>query len=477
MIAPMTRLDQSRDALLGLLRSGPDLRRGEGLDEVLALLAERRRMDLSDLTPAAQAELIASRSVDVLPSVEGLGERIAASSAAGRDFVVKFGIDPTGADVHLGHAVPMILASRFQRMGHHVVIIVGDITALIGDPSGQTGDRPPLTDEDIKRNLATYQQQISAFFDFDRADFRFNSEWLGPITLPQMLGILEQIPVAMSLQREDFRKRMAAGASLTMSEFIYSVVMALDSVELNSDVEIGGVDQLLNMQMCRRVMENAGQSPEVVVTTPLIEGTDGSGAKMSKSKGNYVGLTFAPSEMFGKLMSIPDRLVAPYFRALTEVLDAEIAEMGALQADGKLHPMGVKALLASEVVSTICGPAAVAGARADFEKQFSQRRFSEVENLPRVEITKVADLSVAEILANVAELVPSRGQVRRVAQQGGLRLVWEPAGGAQEAVKLTEADTLASLSELAAAHADWFAQAGSEGLFLKCGRALLQLQP
>jgi len=471
----MTRLDLSRDAFLGLLRAGPDLRRGEGLDDVLSVLAERRRLDLSDLPFADQARLIASRTIDVLPSVDHLAERIGAAAAGGRRFVVKFGIDPTGADVHLGHAVPMILASRFQRMGHHVVIIVGDITALIGDPSGRTGDRPPLTADDIRANLATYQQQISAFFDFAGADFRFNSEWLAPITLPQMLGILEQLPVSASLQREDFRQRMAAGASLTMSEFIYSVVMALDSVELNCDVEIGGVDQLLNMQMCRRVMENAGQEPEIVVTTPLIEGTDGSGAKMSKSKGNYVGLTFEAADMFGKLMSIPDRLVPPYFRALTEVLDVEVVEMEALLAGGTLHPMGVKTLLASEVVATVCGPGAVTAARDAFGAQFSRRRFSDVENLPGVRVGKVAEVPVAEILANLAELVPSRGQVRRVAQQGGLRLVREGQAG-QESVKLTEADALAPLADLVAAHQEWFDDTGS-GLFLKCGRALLELQP
>jgi tyrosyl-tRNA synthetase len=171
---------------------------------------------------------------------------LATASGEGRRLVVKFGVDPTAADVHVGHAVPMIIASRFQRMGHQVVFIVGDITAKIGDPSGRTADRPPLADDDIRANMATYRQQVTPFFDFTRADFRYNSEWLAPITLPEFIGVLEKLPVAASLQREDFRRRLAAGSGLTMAELVYSVVMALDSVKINADIELGGLDQLLN---------------------------------------------------------------------------------------------------------------------------------------------------------------------------------------------------------------------------------------
>ena len=469
-------LDDSRDALLALLRAAPDLRRGEGVDAILDILAERRRMDLSGLAPEEQARLIATRTVDVLPSEDHLAARIRSAASKGRDFVVKFGIDPTGADVHLGHTVPMIVASRMQRMGHHVVFIVGDITALIGDPSGRTGDRPPLTMDDIRGNLATYRQQVSPFFDFDRAEFRFNSEWLGRITLPELLGTLEKLPVSASLQREDFRTRMAEGAGLTMAELLYSVVMALDSVELACDVELGGVDQLLNMQMCRRVMEVSGQEPEIVVTTALIEGTDGTGAKMSKSRGNYVPLNADPADMFGRLMSIPDRLVSGYLRALTEILDPEIAELEALLGRRELHPMGVKMLLAGAVVGAVHGPAAAAAARGEFHKQFSERRYSQVSDVPVVAVEKVAAGSLADILVTEAGL-RSRSEVRRVARQGGLRLVRELPGGGQETVGLTEANALAPLADLVAGHEGWFASTGDARLFLKCGRVLLALEP
>lgn len=280
----MTRLSQSVARTTALL-NGADLAADATVRELLIETTQRRSLDLSDLAPAEQAALIAARSQELQPSVDGLAERIITAEVKGRRFVAKFGIDPTGAEVHLGHTVPMLILSRFQRMGHQVVFIVGDMTATIGDPSGRSDDRPALTDEDISRNLATYREQVTPFFDFDRAQFRHNGDWLRQITLPKIIEIISQIPVSMPLQRDDFRKRLDAGQGLSMAELMYSVVMALDSVETNCDLEVGGIDQFLNMQMCRKVMDVCGQTPELVVATSLIEGTDGTGAKMSKSKG------------------------------------------------------------------------------------------------------------------------------------------------------------------------------------------------
>jgi tyrosyl-tRNA synthetase len=261
----MTRLSQSIERSLQLLADA-DLSVNGPVHEMLAETSARRTLALSDLDPNEQTDLIASRAVDLLPSHTALRDAIASADSAGTPLVVKFGIDPTSPDVHLGHAVPMILLSRFQRMGHRVILIVGDITAKIGDPSGRSADRPKLTDQQIARNLQTYRDQISPFFDFEQADFRYNGEWLAKVQLPELIEILAEIPVSMSLQREDFRTRLERGHGLSMSEFIYSVVMALDSVRTNCSVEIGGVDQLLNMQMCRKVMEVVGQKPELVVT-------------------------------------------------------------------------------------------------------------------------------------------------------------------------------------------------------------------
>lgn len=475
MPTPNSRLGASHDALMKILHAASDLREGPELTAILELLQQRRTMDLSDLSPGEQAALIGARAQELLPSTDQLAALLASARSDGRKLIVKFGIDPTAADVHVGHAVPMIIASRFQRMGHRVVFIVGDITAKIGDPSGRTADRPALTDEDIARNMKSYREQVTPFFDFEHADFRFNSEWLAPITLPQFIGVLEKLPVALSLQREDFRNRLAAGSGLTMAELVYSVVMALDSVEIGADIELGGLDQLLNMQMCRRVMENAGQKPEVIIATGLIEGTDGTGAKMSKSKGNYVGLAFEPKDVFGKLMSAADRLLPEYLKALTELLDPEVDLLLKLMEDRKIHPMGVKALLASDVTSTIHGLEAAAASRAGFKAQFSQKRFSDTPGLPVIDRAEHADTTVGELFVKVTQAVPSMNQVRRVASGGGLRLVAETPGAHQEVMSLTEADVNGSLAALLSANETHVALAGTR-VFLKCGRFLIEVQ-
>src|SRR5713226_156644 len=217
----MTRLNQSVGRATALLE-GADLAADATVRQLLEETTQRRSLDLSDLSPAEQATLIADRSQELQPSADALAERIIETETKGRPFIAKFGIDPTGAEVHLGHAVPMLILSRFQRMGHQVVFIVGDMTAKIGDPSGRSDERPALTDEDIAGNLATYRDQVAPFFDFARADFRHNSEWLAEIKLPELIGVLSQIPVSMSLQREDFRTRLAQRQGLAMSEFIYA---------------------------------------------------------------------------------------------------------------------------------------------------------------------------------------------------------------------------------------------------------------
>jgi tyrosyl-tRNA synthetase len=416
----MTRLSQSVDHVTALLKDA-DLATDATVRELLTETTRRRNLDLSDLPAAEQAALIAARSQDLQPSADALADRIDSVEKAGRRFVAKFGIDPTGAEVHLGHTVPMLILSRFQRMGHEVVFIVGDMTAKIGDPSGRSDERPALTDEDIRRNLATYRQQVTPFFDFERAQFRHNSDWLRQITLPRIIEITAQIPVSMSLQREDFRQRLEAGQGLSLAELMYSVVMALDSVETKCDLEVGGIDQFLNMQMCRKVMDICGQTPELVVATPLIEGTDGTGAKMSKSKGNYVPLNAPPGELFGKIMSVPDRLVEPYFRALSEWMDSELAVTDRRAKDGSLHPMDLKKILAGEVTAAIHGVDAAMKSRDEFVARFSKRSFGEVGDLPTI-----ADLTlpVTEVVKALG-FAKSNGDVRRVAQQKGLRLVVE----------------------------------------------------
>ncbi|MGH4026439.1 MAG: tyrosine--tRNA ligase [Pseudonocardiaceae bacterium] len=469
----MTRLGESVARAQRLLAG--DLASSEVVERLLAETTTRRTIDLSDLDPKEQAALISSRTVDVLPSADDLRAAIESGRAGHRPLTVKLGIDPTSADVHLGHAVPVIVLSRFQRMGHHVVLIIGDITAKIGDPSGRATDRPALTDSDIAANLATYRRQLSPFFDFRKADFRHNSEWLAEIRLPELIEILAQIPVSMSLQREDFRSRLAAGQGLAMSEFMYAVVMAIDSVKISADIELGGVDQLLNMQMGRKVMEVVGQKPQLVATMPLIEGTDGTGRKMSKSAGNYIALTAPADDIFGKVMSIPDRLMVPYLRAWTEWVDAEIDAVHARVEAGTLHPMDLKKILAGEAVAALHGVQAATAAREAFVAQFSRRSFGTVDSLPTLDAADVRDESLGAVLARTLEFSPSMSAARRVARQNGLRVVVE-SGSGQESVVVPEEAISRPLHEVVTEAIAAMPGAGdATGIYLKVGRKVARL--
>nr|WP_206441675.1 tyrosine--tRNA ligase [Streptomyces boncukensis] len=452
-----------------------DLSSDQTVERLLAETGARRYLDLSDLPPKEQAALIGSRTVELLPSQEQLAERVEKRAAEGRGLHIKLGIDPTATDVHLGHAVPMIVLGRLQRMGHDVTLLIGDFTAKIGDPSGRTAERPPLTDEDIARNLAGYQEQVRPFFDFEKVRIVHNSAWLAPLTLPALLGLLSQVPASSLLQREDFRNRLAEGSGLTMSELLYPIAQALDSAELRCDVELGGVDQLLNLQMGRRVMEAYGQQPQLVVTLPLVEGTDGSGAKMSKSKGNYVGLSSAPDDVFGKIMSIPDRLMVPYLRAWTEWTDAEIDRVSARIEDRSLHPMDLKKILAGEVVAALHGVPAAMAARAGFVAQFSKKSFAEVDTLPGVDAGEHGAEGIAAVLTQVLEFTPSASAARRVAKQNGLRLIFERDGEDQQAVVLPEADALRPLAEVVR---EKLAEGpgAADAVYLKAGRKIAEVR-
>ncbi|GAA1131909.1 tyrosine--tRNA ligase [Streptomyces javensis] len=469
----MTRLGESVARASELLSQ--DLSSDKTVERLLEETGSRRYIDLTDLSPTEQAELIASRTVEILPGVADLAKRIEERRGAGQGLAIKLGIDPTAADVHLGHVVPMIILNRFQRMGHDVTLLIGDFTAKIGDPSGRTAERPPLTDDDIARNLAGYQDQVRPFFDFEKVNFRQNSEWLAPYTFPELLGLLAQVPVSQLLQREDFRNRLAAGSGLTMSELLYPIAQALDSVALECDVELGGADQLLNLQMGRKLMELRGQRPQLVVTMPLIEGTDGTGAKMSKSKGNYVALSATAEDVFGKIMSIPDRLMKPYLEAWTEWTDAEITAAIARVEERSLHPMDLKKVLAGEVVAALYGLEKAMAARAGFVAQFSKKSFTDVET-PVVDAGEHGTESIATVLSKVLEFQPSASAARRVAKQNGLRLVIETEGG-QQSVVLPEAQAVRPLAEVVA---ETLASAGltaaSGGVYLKAGRKIAQVR-
>lgn len=460
---PMSLLSQSVAETKALLARA-DLDSDADVSAVVDAELARRRLDLSDLSALEQAELIAERVHTLQPSTSDLADRIASANASGRSFVAKFGIDPTGSEVHIGHAVPMLVLSRFQRMGHQVVFIVGDVTAKIGDPAGRSSERPQLTDDEIAHNLSTYREQVSPFFDFSSAHFRYNGDWLREVTLPRLIEIASQLPLSMSLQREDFRTRLADGRGLSLAELLYSVVMALDSVEIACDIELGGLDQFLNMQMCRRVMTVCGQEPEIVAATALIEGTDGTGAKMSKSGGNYVPVAAAAGEVYGKLMSIPDRLTGIYLRALTELRDVEVALLEERVAAGSLHPMDLKKILAGIVTASVRGAAAASTARFEFSARFSRRQYSNLTGLPMV---SVDDRTVATALIQLG-FAKSKGEVRRLASERGVRIVVEDGDEQNEAI-LDEAATGSPLVDVIGSP--------SGTPYLRVGRKVARLLP
>lgn len=287
---------------------------------------------------------------------------------------VKFGIDPTGSDVHLGHIVPLMLLRLFAKAGHHVDLVIGDFTARIGDPTAREHGRDQLSSEQIATNLSTYRSQISKYVDLDHLHVHHNAEWLSSLPLSEVFAIFQQISLSEAVQREDFRARMRNEQSVSLAEVCYGVLMGIDSVHLGSHVEIGGTDQLLNFQQCRSVMRNSGMEEEIILTTPILEGTGGDGRKMSKSYGNYIAVNASLEDKFGKIMSLPDRLIGQYFRSFADVHERELDE---LEQSIASDPLEAKKQLATLVVALEAELDAGLRERESFERRFSQKDLRE----------------------------------------------------------------------------------------------------
>ncbi|MEO7652247.1 MAG: tyrosine--tRNA ligase [Bryobacteraceae bacterium] len=277
---------------------------------------------------------------------EDLRERL----LTGQPLRVKAGFDPTAPDLHLGHTVLLRKMKHFQDLGHTVIFLVGDMTALIGDPTGRNITRPPMTREEIERNADTYKSQVFKILDPDKTEVRYNSQWLGELRFEGMIRLCSCYTVARILERDDFSKRYKEGTPISVHELLYPLAQAYDSVALKSDVEMGGTDQKFNLLVGREIQRDFGQKPQIVATMPLLEGIDGI-EKMSKSKGNYIGITEPPEVMFRKVMQISDELMFRYYELLTDVSMAEIAQMRSRMADGALHPMEAKTALGTRIVA------------------------------------------------------------------------------------------------------------------------------
>ncbi|HWL89768.1 MAG TPA: tyrosine--tRNA ligase [Actinomycetota bacterium] len=364
---------------------------------------------------------LASGSVDLVPQ-GGLEERLDRR----RPLRVKLGVDPSRPDLTLGHAVVLRKLRQFQDAGHVAVLIIGDFTARIGDPSGQSETRPMLTDEDVRANADTYLAQAGKVIDVDAAEIHGNAEWSSQMDMPELLRLASTATVAQMLEREDFRERYQHERPISVVEFLYPLFQGYDSVAVRADVELGGTDQKFNLLMGREVQRAYGQEPQVVLTVPLLEGTDGV-RKMSKSLDNYIGLTEPPDDMFGKLMRIPDQLIAKYLRLTTPLDPSEVDAVERGLGDGSVHPNGAKRRLAREVVDLYHG----AGAGAAAEERFNvvHRERAVPDEVPSVHVP--ANVFVERdggrvvyvpALLEAMGLVGSRSEARRLVAQGGVRM-------------------------------------------------------
>ena len=387
--------------------------------------------DLSGLSAAAQYDLIAGKAAagDSIVTREGLLELLKESKAKARPLRFKLGIDATTASIHIGHAIPLINLRRILRMGHHLDLIFGDFTAMVGDPGGRMEERPALSVEQVEANVATYAAQAGRVLDLGSAGVTVhrNSAWLGKLTLSDWLKVTKGVGVSALLQREDFRKRMEAGLPLSLAEAEYALLMGYDSVTLKTDVEVGGMDQFLNFHFCRNLMEASGQRPESFVCYDLLPGTTGERdaqgrlKKMSKSGGNHIAVSAHADDHYGKVLSVPDEVMWIWFRELTEIRPDELEGLRQAVASGAVHPKDAKRLLARLVVATFNGGdlGVVRAAESAFDQKFGASRVLVPEDTQSVPLDGQA--KVLDALRAASR--ESASQVRRWVQQKGVHLL------------------------------------------------------
>ncbi len=380
-----------------------------------------RERDLTGLSADEQFALIKSRTREFVDG-DRLLHQLKRSKDANAPLLVKYGIDPTARDIHLGHIVPIVVARRFHDMGHRIVLVFGDFTARIGDPSGRVSVRPVLTDGQIAENVKRFKEQVGKFIDVSSVEIVFNSSFYDPknMSIADFLTLLGKNSIAPILQREDFRKRQEIG--LSIAEVLYPTLMAIDSMRLGAQIELGGIDQLLNFQTAKTFMVHDGMEPETAVTTDLLESTAGDGKKMSKSEGNYIALTATADDAYGKIMSIPDRLMEQYFKLLTDITDEQWeALVSAMSKDG-LSPKVVKQLLARVIVTWLHSAKEAAEAEGNFTKVFSEKKVP--DDLPITRIQFNNELTWADV-ADACKMAASRSAFQRLVSSKAVSIASE----------------------------------------------------
>jgi len=344
-------------------------------------------------------------------------EELVAKLKENRSLVIKFGCDPTAPDIHLGHTVVINKLKHMQDMGHKIHFLIGDFTAQIGDPTGKSATRPELSKEDIMLNAKTYTEQVFKILDKNKTVVCYNSEWFEKMTSVDMIKLASKMTVARMLERDDFSKRYRSGQSISVHEFLYPLVQGYDSVAMHSDIEIGGTDQKFNLLVGRELQKGAGQKPQTVITMPLLEGLDGV-KKMSKSSGNYIGITESPNEMFGKLMSISDELMWRYYELLSFESNEYISNLKQEVANGK-NPRDVKIVLAQEIISRFHSQECAIKAYDDFIKRFQKNQIP--DEIPEFEFVLENTLAIGNLLKD-AKLVASTSEALRMIRQGAVKI-------------------------------------------------------
>jgi tyrosyl-tRNA synthetase len=363
-----------------------------------------------------QLNFLSTRAVDFIAR-DDLKKKLEKAQAEGRGLRIKYGADPSAPDIHLGHVVGLNKLREFQDAGHTVVFIIGDFTGMIGDPSGRSQTRKPLTKEQVEVNAKSYQEQIFKILDPDKTEIRFNSEWCGKMKFDDVIRLSAHVTVAQMLARDDFSKRYAANQPISIVEFLYPLVQAYDSVMVEADLELGGTDQLFNLLLGRELQKVMGQEPQCVMTLPLIEGLDGV-QKMSKSLNNYVGVDEPARDMYGKLMSVPDELMWKYFEYILCWPKEQVQEMHAKVANGELHPRAVKDMLGQAVVKRFIGEDEAKNASEEFTRIFAQKELP--DEIPEVTVP-AGEIGLLNLMVQ-AGLAKSNGEARRLIKQGAVRI-------------------------------------------------------
>lgn len=370
------------------------------------------------ISAAEQFRLISHGVADLLPEDE-FKKKLEKSVATNTPLIVKLGLDPTAPDIHLGHTVVLRKLKLFQDFGHKVIILIGDFTARIGDPTGKSVTRPPLTEEQVITNAKTYQEQIFKVLDPEKTEVRFNSEWLSKLDFADVLKLASKYTVARMLERDDFHKRYTEGRPISIHEFMYPLMQGYDSIALKADVEFGGTDQTFNLLMGRHLQGEEGMPEQTIITMPILEGLDGV-QKMSKSLGNYIGISEAPSEMYGKAMSIPDELMMRYFMLITDMSIEEQEQLSKDLESGAAHPRDVKMKLAHTIVRLYHGEEAANFGQDEFVRVFQKHAMP--TDIPEYKVAITEEPVFVPQLLSDAGLTASNGEARRSIKAGAFKI-------------------------------------------------------